>query len=105
MQAGKLDKRITIEQKKVTRDTFGAEVIAWVPVVNTWAQVQPVSGREYVEGRQLDEEVTVRVRMRYQSGITPAMRATLTGHIYDIVYVQDTNLDGRELVLSCRELL
>lgn len=105
MQAGSLDKRITIERKEVSRDTYGAEVIAWVPVLFAWAQVTPISGREFVEGRQLDEEVTTRIRMRYRQGVTPAMRVTLTGHIYDIVYVQDTNLENRELVLTCREML
>jgi SPP1 family predicted phage head-tail adaptor len=105
MQAGKLDQRISIEQKSVTRDAFGAEVITWVNVVNTWAEISPISGREYLMGKQVQEDASVRVRTRYTPGVKPAMRVTLTGHIYDIVYVQETDLAQKELVLMCRELI
>jgi SPP1 family predicted phage head-tail adaptor len=105
MQAGKLDRFITIEQKSVVKDTFGAEVVTWTPVINTWAEVRPISGREFLQAKQVQEEVTVQVRLRYTPGIKPAMRVTVQGHIYDIVYVQESNLAGVELVLMCRELV
>lgn len=105
MQAGRLDQRITIKQKVATQDTFGGEVITWSDVCTVWAQVQPITGREYLQGKQLQEEATARIRIRHRAGIVPAMRVYLGSRTFDINDVQNIDTANKEMVLMCRELM
>lgn len=105
MQAGRLDQRITIKQKVATQDTFGGETATWTDVCSVWAQVQPITGREYLQGKQLQEEQTARIRIRHRNGIVPAMRVHLGTRVFDIIDVQNIDTAGKELVLMCRELM
>ena len=105
MQAGRLDQRITIKQKVATQDTFGGETVTWTDVCTVWAQVSPVGGREYLQGKQLQEEQTVRIRIRHRAGIVPAMRVHLGSRTFDIQDVQNIDTANKETVLMCRELM
>jgi SPP1 family predicted phage head-tail adaptor len=95
--------RVTIQQKAPTRDTFGGEVEAWNAVATVWASVEPLQGREFLEARQLQAEVTTRIRIRYRAGIVPQMRVVWGSHFYDVQAVIETEARRRELQLMCIE--
>ena len=38
--AGKLDQRLTIERRSITRGTFGEEVVTWSTLATVWAMVE-----------------------------------------------------------------
>lgn len=97
MQIGRLNRRITIEEKSVSRDSYGAEVITWSEVVTVWAAVLPVRGREYIAMRQAQADVTTRFVIHYRAGLTPAMRVLYNGAHYGIVEVIDTE-DGHRFI-------
>lgn len=103
MQAGKLRHRVTIQQLVGTRDVDGAVVPTWQNVKTVWGAVEPLRGREFVEAAQLQEEITTRVRIRYRSGIVPAMRVLWGGFIYDIRAVVHVETRFREMHLMCVE--
>lgn len=95
--AALLDQRVTIQHKQVTRNAFGEEMIAWVDDSTVWAQVVPLSGREYIAMRQAQSDVSVRFRMRYIAGLTSAHRLYWRNQAYSIVDVIDTDNDGAVL--------
>lgn len=105
MQAGRLKKRVTVQSKAATRDEYGAEVITWQTYMSGWASVEPLRGREYLEARQAQADVDMRVRMRAQPGKrpTPGMRVLFESRTLEIVSVIEVNEAGRELQLMCRE--
>jgi len=105
MQAGELRHRVTIQSKVVTQNTYGEEELAWSDVATGWAAVEPLAGREYLEAKQVQADVTTRIRMRYRGSIRPEMRAVWGSHIYDILEVIQP--DGRPIALHlmCREML
>ncbi len=105
MRAGRLRHRVTIQEKTVTQDTFGAEVITWSDVITLWAGVEPLRGREFDELRRTGAEVTTRIVTRYKSGVLPEMRATYNSHTYDILSVINLEERDREVHLMCREVL
>ena len=105
MRAGDLRHRVTIQQKSVVRDTYGEEDVTWTDVATVWGSVEPLQGREFIEAKQTQAEITTRIRMRYRSGILPEMRAVWDGHIYDIEAVIDVGGRKRELHLMCTEVL
>lgn len=108
MQAGRLDRRVVLKEKVITKDSYGQEVITWSTITTVWGEVQPLTGREFMEGRQVEAEVSTRIRIRYLTGIEPEDRAevTIDGStvIYDILAVLPVGMDRREIQLMCREV-
>lgn len=105
MQAGKLRHRVTIQEKSVTRDSFGAEVITWVDFAEVWGSVEPLRGREFIEGRQMTASVDHRVRIRQRAGISPEMRVSYAGRVFEIRAVLHVNEAQREMHLMCQEIV
>lgn len=104
MRAGKLDQRVTIQSATIARDSYGNEVRTWSTLATVWAEVEPLVGREFMEGRQVESEVTTRIRIRYRTDLTTAMRAVHGSVTYDIVSVLNPDSDRRETQLMCREI-
>lgn len=101
MRAGRLRHSVTLQSKSVSRDAAGGESIMWTTFATVWAEVQPLSGREYVAMRQAQADVAVRVRMRYVAGVNPAMRVVHGSAIYNVLEVIDVWGRQRELELMC----
>ena len=104
MKAGALDQRIVIERLVEGQDELGQPINQWLPIVTTWAAVEPLVGREYLAATALVAEVTARIRMRYRPGITAADRVIHNGKVYGITSVADVHSSRRELQLQCRAL-
>ncbi len=103
LNAGRMRHRVTIKQKSVTRSDSGEEVVIWETVGTYWASVEPIRGREFVEMHQAQAEISHRIRMRYNSAITPANRAYFGSRVFEIVSVIHVEERGRETQLMCSE--
>lgn len=91
--AGKLDQRITIEQKSITRNSIGEEVESWSTLATVWAGYRPISVRESIAGAQLQANFEAVFRVR-KIAIDPEMRVVWRGERYEIV--------GAPLMLDAR---
>lgn len=94
---------ITIEQKSVTRDGYGGEVVVWTTFCTTWARIYPLTGRELFAAQAVQSEITAKFLMQYVAGITPAMRINHDGRHYDIHAVIDPEYQHREIQLLVSE--
>lgn len=103
MRAGWLRHRVVVQEKNVTRNDYGEEIVAWTNVATLWASVEPVRGREYRAADSEQADISVKIRARYYAGILPTMRAIWNGHIYDIEQVVRPLEINREVILMCRE--
>lgn len=90
----KLNRRITIQRKVRTEDDAGYPIPGakeWEDVVTLWAAREPLSGREFFAAAAVQQENTVRYKIRFRTEITPDMR--LIDHrdncIYNIYAVLD----------------
>lgn len=102
--SGILRERVTIQQKNVARDGFGAEVITWDTVATVWAQVEPLVGREFLEAQRQGAEATTKIRIRYGTTVEPEMRVTYRTHTYNVQSVIHVQERKREVVLMCQEV-
>jgi len=103
LQAGTLNRQVTIEQRNLVKDTFGQQVETWTTFATTRASIEPLSGAQVVAaGAQLGETM-VQVVMRWRPGVTAAMRVRYQGAIYSIVSVLDEYAKHRKLTLLCQE--
>jgi SPP1 family predicted phage head-tail adaptor len=105
MQAGNLRNRITVQDKNVTQNAYGEEVITWTTVDEVWAAVEPLMGREFMAAKQVQAEVSTRIRMRFIPGLAPEMRVLFGSRVFEILSVQHVYERRRELILMCKEIV
>jgi len=85
MEAGRLRKRVAIQYPEETYDpAFGAISVEWKLLANVWAEVAPLSAREYIAASALDSVVTARITIRYRDDITNENRIVYRDKIYNI---------------------
>lgn len=88
MQAGKLDRRVTIlTAARAQEDKYGTSAITWTELATVWAEVRdvlPGRAESITEGLEIARR-PCRVRMRYRSDVTSAMRLRLEGRMLRIV--------------------
>lgn len=77
----------------------------WNDVFSCWANVNPISGREYYQAETVNSDLTHRIRLRYRKGITPDMRILYKDRIFYIVSVINEYEKNYALQLMCRELI
>lgn len=104
MRIGRFKHRITIQEEVFAKDsTTGENTSGWQDVSTVWAAVEPLKGREYFQAREIHAENTVRIRIRYRSGIIPSMRVIYGDRTLYIQSVIDPEECHRELQLMCVE--
>ena len=104
MNIGKLRHRATFLRPVTDKDILGGYKGEWVPVVTTWAQISPVSGKEYfAQTRELT--VSHKVYCRYRDGITPRMRIQFGKRRFRILSVLNWEERNEGLTIMCEELI
>lgn len=105
MQAGKLDRRITIQEPVVSQDGYGEPIATrWSDVATVRAQVIPVSGREYFDAAAVRAEKTTRFRIRWRRGVTETQRIVYDGRNYNIrSIVEIGRREGLEIAAEATE--
>ncbi|RJF99018.1 phage head closure protein [Noviherbaspirillum saxi] len=103
MDAGKFNRRITIQQPTVGRGTSGGRTTAWAEWKKVWAKVTPLSGNERRSTDHGGEKSEARTEfiIRYRLGITEEMRIQYKGKNYNIKHVKDVNDEHDIMVLTC----
>lgn len=87
MNIGQLDQQVTLQTRSVVTDAVGQDTITWVDVATVWAQCQALRGREFFAAAQVQQEQTVKVRIRYRADITTLHRLVWQGRAHDITGV------------------
>ena len=77
MNIGKLRHRIILLKQVNEVNDYGASTQTWKRVATVWADVRPLSGREYFSAQQVQSEVTTQIWLRHIEGIKPTMRLSL----------------------------
>lgn len=104
MNAEKMRHRITFQQQSPEKDALGGYGDVWTDVVTVWAQITPLSGREYFS--QVRENViSHKIYCRYHSGISPKMRIKFGERIFRILSVMNWEERGQGLTIMCEELI
>jgi len=101
MNIGRMRHRIKINNVNATTDSAGYTVEVPTEFATVWAEVQPVSGKEYFGAAAIKAENTIRFKIRYLNGITNDMTVEFETKIYNIKSIIDTDMRHKELVLAC----
>ena len=107
---GRLDKRITIQRRSSTKDSYGQEIDSWTTIAQVWAQVKPMGGRERMRNTAMVVEsiLTHTVTVRYSDTLMPpleadAWRILYGSRIFNISTSRDVEEDKRFIEFDCTE--
>ena len=79
--------------------------VAWGVFAEVWGSVEPLRGREFWAAKELQAEVSTRIRIRYLDGITPKMQVMDGSRLYWIEAVIDPEMRHIEMQLMCKEIV
>lgn len=85
--AGTLNRRVTIEQRTGSADTYGQPSTSWATLATVWASIVAPTGRAAAELLAADREtspVAWSVRIRFRTDVTAGMRVVDGTTIYTI---------------------
>ena len=102
MQAGRLNRRCTLQAPGTAQDELGQPIPGWTDVATVWGDVRLRSGLESVKAGAVVSTVQASVRIRYRTGINAGMRVLVGSVPYEVLAVQP-DVGGREYVdLVCQ---
>ena len=106
MQAGKLDRRITLQRASTTKNGFNEDVEAWGDIATVWASATPVSDAERVRAQQVGAVISMRFQIRFSTAVadlSPTDRLSYNGKTYNITAVKELGRrEGLEITAATR---
>ena len=89
LRAGQLTRRIRIQSRAASQDSFGGPNLVWSDVATVWAEIRPITGRELESARRIASEVSHQILVRYQPlladpKVVAGYRALYKGRIFNI---------------------
>lgn len=103
MDAGKLDRRITLQRYGVTYDEWNQPTEGWADLGKRWASKEDVSDGEKIRAGQVGASISTRFRVRYDgltSTITAADRLVCEGIEYAIAGTKEGDGRRREIEIT-----
>ena len=97
MQAGRLNRRVTLQQPAAGFDELGQPIPGWTDVATVWADIRMKSGLESIKAGASVSVVQASIRIRYRAGVNAGMRVVHNLTAYNITAVQP-DVGGREFV-------
>ncbi len=102
MQAGRLNRRCTLQAPGTATDELCQPIPGWTDVATVWGDVRLRSGLESIKAGAVVSTVQASVRIRYRKGINAGMRVLVDSVPYEVLAVQP-DVGGREYVdLVCQ---
>lgn len=105
MHAGHLNKRITIQIRTPDQDDSGQPIETWTTFTMAYANIKPLVGKDFLAAKQIVDEVSHDVTIRYRTGIKPKMRILYLDRYFEISAVIDWEERRKWLFLKCKEVI
>lgn len=103
--ASRLKQRISILKPPGPEDVdeAGQPLDDYIPFVEAWSSIEPLSGRTLATAQQVSVEVTTRIVLRYREGIDRSMVARYQGIEFEFLYIIHKDYAKKELHIMCKE--
>jgi SPP1 family predicted phage head-tail adaptor len=99
MKGEKLDRRVDLQHRTLTRNTTnGEEVETWSTYAAVWAEKKDVRGREFFAAQQSNSDITTTWRIRYRGDVVATDKLVHGGLSYNVTSIAEIGRrDGLEL--------
>jgi SPP1 family predicted phage head-tail adaptor len=101
LNAGTLNRRVTIRQQSTVQDEIGQPMQAWTDVATVWANIRHPNGSESIQADRDVSIVRASIRIRRRTDVTAAMRVHHGAAVYEIKAVLPDEEDRDRIDLSC----
>ena len=102
MNPGKMDRRVTIQARTLTKDAAGGRVETWADAFDCWAEIVTSKATESVTADADRASEDRQFRIRHKSGIASGTHRLLYQlRFYDITGIIEEGRRDR-LLLTCR---
>jgi SPP1 family predicted phage head-tail adaptor len=105
MEAGKLNRIITVQSVTATYNDNRTKNEAWADSFKVNAEVVTSGGGIYYAAQKQNMETTAVFRVRYTSRITRENRIKYEGRIFTILHLNDVDGKRAELRISAKEVV
>jgi SPP1 family predicted phage head-tail adaptor len=103
MRAGRLDRRIVIEQPVYAQGADGQAVKTWLFFAEVCAEKRDTAGREFIAADRETAALTTTFRLRWLSGVSREMRISYGGALFDIQHIAEIGRrEGLEIVATAQ---
>lgn len=83
--SGKLRHQVELQEQQITQDPVTGEMVTtWTTIAEPWAEIVPMSGREFLAASAEQSEVRGRIVIRYREDVDASMRVVYRGKYYNI---------------------
>lgn len=103
--AGERNTKITIKKDYYIRNDYGEMVADWKNLCVVWAKFITSGGREFYKAQRINAETTAVFVIQYIRGLKTQYRITMQGRVFDILSIDNTNNQNKELVISAKEVV
>lgn len=104
---GRMNKRIAIQMLETKEDKIGNQTPSWTDFHKCWANVNGVSGKEYWQARQQNEEQIISFRIRYCRKLSELnsfdYRILYRGDTYNIQYIDNLLQADSLLIIKAKK--
>ena len=105
MHAGQLTKQVTIQVRTLDQDASGQPTETWATFATVYAKIAPLTGKDYLSAKQVVDDITHDVAIRYRRGVKPKMRVSYLDRTLEILSALDPDESREWLYLKCKELI
>lgn len=103
IQAGKLRHSIVIQQNTPTPDSFGEQDPSWSTFATVFADIKPLTSREFWDAKQVNAENTLKFIIRYLSGLDSKMRISWDSRLFNIESIINVDERNEKIVILAVE--
>lgn len=103
IQAGKMDRLLTLYKPVRTRLSTGEEIVTPTEYGTAWAERKPLRGTERWVAQQVAAEVDERFIIRYRQNLSPICEIAFEGRRYEVTSVTEIGRhEGYEILATAR---
>lgn len=104
MQAGALDRQITLLAPTSTQNNAGETTTTYTAIATVWGQVRQPSASETIRNAATTAQVQYAIRIRWRDDVTAAFRLLYQGRTLEISQVIEGNKRRTELQIVAHEV-
>lgn len=100
MNPGKLNRKIEVLETDQASDGAGGYLDTFKTIKTVWGNVKSVNGRERIQARQAQAEISHKVTIRYNEIVNHSHILSFGGSKYNVQYIVDINDENKFLELA-----
>src|SRR5690606_40409969 len=95
--SGNLRHKVQLQEQQITQDPVTGEMVTtWATIAQPWAEIVPMSGREFMAAGAEQSEVRGRIVIRYREDVDASLRVVYRGRYYNSLAVPPDAGSGRQ---------